>query len=73
MIKIVNCSSCSLRHPRWQRLWLSRSRLRSKPWESSQVATAAAECVCLFVFVEIHFSSAFSMDDDCHFVGSSLL
>ena len=29
--------------------------------------------VCLFVCVEIHFSSAFSMDDDCHFGGSSLL
>ena len=26
-----------------------------------------------FVCVEIHFSSAFSMDDDCHFGGSSLL
>ena len=32
MFKILNCSSCSLRHPRWQRLWLSRSRLRSKPY-----------------------------------------
>ena len=29
--------------------------------------------VCSFVCVEIHFSSAFSMDDDCHFGGSSLL
>ena len=28
--------------------------------------------VCLFVCVEIHFSSAFSMDDDCHFGGSRL-
>ena len=29
--------------------------------------------VCLCCRVEIHFSSAFSMDDDCHFGGSSLL
>ena len=29
--------------------------------------------VCLLCFVEIHFSSTFSMDDDCHFGGSSLL
>ena len=29
--------------------------------------------VCVLCFVEIHFSSAFSMDDDCHFGGSSLL
>ena len=28
--------------------------------------------VCLFVCVEIHFSSTFSMDDDCHFGGSRL-
>ena len=29
--------------------------------------------VCLLCFVEIDFSSTFSMDDDCHFGGSSLL
>ena len=45
-VKNLICSSCPLRQQRWQRLWLSPTRLRSKPWASSQVATAAAECLC---------------------------
>ena len=56
---------------------VSRVRTRAHVRARARVCVCVCVCVCLFVClfvcVEIHFSSAFSMDDDCHFGGSSLL